>query len=246
MPQSATREVLLRHGERTQLLQTRIVLAATGMTSASAGVAVAVAANSRLGAGVVLADPASAYAPGLIHLATGTHGYVGLVRIEDGRLNVAAALDPAGVKAVGGLGTAAAMILAEAGLPPVPDLAAAAWRGTPLLTRTVVRPWAERVFLLGDAAGYVEPFTGEGMAWAFASAMALAPLAWEACRGWKPHHGHAWAQMRRRRVTRRQWLIRALAEGLRWPRLTHGVVRLLAAAPWLATPMVRWLNQEPY
>ena len=36
------------------------------------------------------------------------------------------------------------------------------WSGTPPLT-TVPR-WnaAERLFVMGDAAGYVEPFTGEG------------------------------------------------------------------------------------
>ena len=31
--------------------------------------------------------------------------------------------------------------------------------------------------LLGDAAGYVEPFTGEGMTWAMVSAVSIAPLA---------------------------------------------------------------------
>ena len=41
---------------------------------------------------------------------------------------------------------------------------------------------AERVFLLGDAAGYVEPFTGEGMAWAVTSGIAVAPLALRATR----------------------------------------------------------------
>ena len=40
------------------------------------------------------------------------------------------------------------------------------WHGTPGLTRRT-RPLArDRLFYLGDAAGYVEPFTGEGIAWA--------------------------------------------------------------------------------
>ena len=34
-----------------------------------------------------------------------------------------------------------------------------------------------RLLLLGDAAGYVEPFTGEGMAWGLTAATLAAPLA---------------------------------------------------------------------
>jgi 2-polyprenyl-6-methoxyphenol hydroxylase-like FAD-dependent oxidoreductase len=33
-----------------------------------------------------------------------------------------------------------------------------------------------RVFLLGDSAGYVEPFTGEGMSWALAGSEALSNI----------------------------------------------------------------------
>ena len=36
------------------------------------------------------------------------------------------------------------------------------WMGTIPLTRRLARPAARGVFVLGDAAGYVEPFTGEG------------------------------------------------------------------------------------
>ena len=35
---------------------------------------------------------------------------------------------------------------------------------------------AQRVFLLGDAAGYAEPFTGEGIGWALSSAVAITPV----------------------------------------------------------------------
>ncbi len=102
-------------------------------------------------------------------MACGRRGYLGLVRLEDGRLNLAAALDPCWMRVCGGPGPAAARLLAEVGWPPVPNLAEQNWRGTPALTRQARRRAAERLFLIGDAAGYIEPFTGEGMAWALAA-----------------------------------------------------------------------------
>ena len=66
----------------------------------------------------------------------------------------------------GSLADAATAVLREARFPAIPALAGAEWRGTPLLTRRESRLAANRLFLLGDAAGYAEPFTGEGMTWA--------------------------------------------------------------------------------
>ena len=54
-------------------------------------------------------------------MATGRGGYVGLVRVEDDRLDVAAAFDAAFVKSAGGLGPAAEAILGEVGWPVPPD-----------------------------------------------------------------------------------------------------------------------------
>ena len=68
------------------------------------------------------------------------------------------------------------------------------WQGTAGLTRRT-RPLAqERLFVLGDAAGYVEPFTGEGIAWALASGHAVAPLALEAMERWDPRLARAWSK----------------------------------------------------
>ena len=121
-----------------------------------------------------------------IFMAVGREGYVGAVRVEDGSLNVAAAFEPALVRRWGTPGLAAAAILAEAGFPPIAGLENAHWQGTAGLTRQT-RPLAEeRLFLLGDAAGYVEPFTGEGIAWALASGQAVAPLALQAMERWDP------------------------------------------------------------
>jgi flavin-dependent dehydrogenase len=58
-----------------------------------------------------------------------------------------------------------------------PALEHARWRGTPLLTRRRARVAAEGILVVGDAAGYVEPFTGEGMTWALSTGAAAGTLA---------------------------------------------------------------------
>src|SRR5262249_52361505 len=158
--------------------------------------------------------------------ACGQYGYLGLVRLEDGRLDLAAAFDSHWVRDCGGPGRAAGALLAEVGWPAVARLAELGWRGTPTLTRRARRLAAERLFLLGDAAGYIEPFTGEGMAWALASAQALAPLAARAVERWHPVLARQWSEAHRRLIGRRQLVCQLLATVLRSPRLTRTLIRL--------------------
>jgi flavin-dependent dehydrogenase len=241
------RVVSLTDDGRTAGVLAALVLAADGLggrflTGAAAS---APAASSRVGAGTVADGAPNFFGPGCVHMACGAGGYVGLVRLEDGRLDVAAAFDRDAVRRAGGPGAAAARILREAGLPEVPGLPERAWRGTPSLTRTAERLACERVLVLGDAAGYVEPFTGEGMAWALASAAAVAPLADRAARRWDPSVGRRWAALYRRVVAGRQTTCRIAAAVLRHPRLTRAVVRVLGRLPGLAAPVIDRLNAAP-
>ena len=86
------------------------------------------ARTSRIGAGAVLSDSSDNVPFGCICMACHRDGYVGLVRLEDGRLDVAAALDRSIVRrdriahVVGG-------ILDESGLPVPKDVALANWHG---------------------------------------------------------------------------------------------------------------------
>ncbi|QDU19539.1 NAD(P)/FAD-dependent oxidoreductase [Urbifossiella limnaea] len=203
------------------------------------------AAGSRLGAGVVLpADAVPAFfAPGTIFMATARGGYVGLVRLEDGRLDLAAAFDPAFVKATGGVGPAAADVLKTTRWPLPASVADAAWKGTPTLTRTPSQVAGRRTFAVGDAAGYVEPFTGEGMAWALAGAAALAPIVQEAASGWTEAHAAAWRAAHARVVRGRQGVCRAAARALRSPTFTRIAVRALSLLPVLARPVTAALNR---
>src|SRR5690606_4591885 len=134
------------------------------------------------GLGCNLPDAPASYEAGAIYMAVCREGYVGQVLLEDGRLNVAAAVQPR--LAQRDIGPAILEIIERAGLPAARELATASWKGTPLLTRNPAALCAERVLRLGDAAGYVEPFTGEGIGWAMKSALAAVPIVLQAQRQW--------------------------------------------------------------
>ncbi len=221
--------------------QARLTIVASGLTGADASPE----PGSRIGAGVVLPAETvqSFFAPGTVYMATGHGGYVGLVRVEDNRLDVAAAFDAAFVKSAGGLGPAAEAILEEVGWPMPCGLAEAAWKGTPALTRRPRQLAGDRFFVVGDAAGYVEPFTGEGMAWAMMSAAALAPLAARAVLEWKPEFVREWESRHHRMVSRRQRVCRVVSRVLRSPLLTRLAVCVLGLLPFLSRPVVSALNR---
>jgi flavin-dependent dehydrogenase len=240
------RHLCLRQAHREAVVATRVVLAADGLggrlLAGEPGFQVITGANSRIGAGTTAKDAPEFYAPGMVFLAGGAGGYVGLVRLEDGPLHVAAALDRKQTRNLGGPGAAVEAMVMKAGWPAVPGLAGLPWRGTPPLTRRALKPAGERVFVIGDAAGYVEPFTGEGIAWALASAMAVAPLAAEASRNWRPALAECWARRHRRLLGPRRRLCRAITLGLRRPSLVRISLALLSVWPSLANPLVRGLD----
>ncbi len=224
----------------------RIVIAADGLTGSSLvrepGRRFVVRSDSRIGAGAVASQAAAWFKPGTIYMACGAGGYVGAVRLEDGRLDLAAALDPQHVRRHHGLGNAVASIIAARGWPGVPDVATLSWRGTPPLTRQAASPGGDRYFVVGDAAGYVEPFTGEGMAWALASASALVPLVEEGVRRWKSALIREWGRRLHQLLARRRLLCCCLTWCLRSPLTSSALVQLLRLAPFLARPFLSGLN----
>src|SRR5262249_55165100 len=114
---------LVTHGHESPakaITTARVVLVASGLGPAcvSAGgegpplARSRAAAGSRVGAGCVLASFPDDYRAGTIFMAVGRRGYVGLVRVEDGRLNVAAAFEAGFLRWHGRAGDAAAAVLA--------------------------------------------------------------------------------------------------------------------------------------
>jgi menaquinone-9 beta-reductase len=243
---------LQRHGS-PQVLTVRagVVLVAAGLAHrclpAGEGGAPVIQSHARIGAGCVLAAPEAPYPAGSIHMAIARQGYVGLVRREDGQLNLAAAFDRQALLAhagpgSGGAAAAARAVLSSAGYAIPAGLEQARWQLTAALTRRAPVVAGERFLVLGDAAGYVEPFTGEGMAWALTAGAAAAPLVLAGLAGWSPALERRWQRELQRRVGRRQRLCRGLALVLRQPGATALAFALSQRLPALAEGLVGQLN----
>lgn len=242
------RELVLHHGGQQERLRAAVVLLAAGLShrgpQQEPGLHTRVTPGSRVGAGCVLESDAggslAAYPAGVIHMAVGRGGYVGAVRVETGALNLAGAFDPAALRRAGGPAPLARMILAEAGFAPLAEQhGTAGWQLTAPLTRRTEPLGSHRLLLLGDAAGYVEPFTGEGMGWALTAAMASLPLVLRGLVGWDPALLPQWQHQHRRWVARRQRVCRGLALLLRHPTATATLQRSAALLPAVAGPLLQ-------
>lgn len=116
----------------------------------------------------------------------GAHGYAGLAPLEDGLTNVAFVSDAATV--AGRPGALEAYF--EAGLRALPAAWARVSQGERIGPIRGVGPMAHRTrrcagdgfLLVGDAAGFLDPFTGEGVAEALGGALLAAPVASAALR----------------------------------------------------------------
>lgn len=239
-----TRAVTLRQGDSQCCANARVVVLATGLADRASDGAVGtarVARGARIGAAVILAphEAGAQWQAGRVYMAVGRGGYVGAVRLEDDRVEIAASLDPAAIRAAGGPGPLAREILASAGWHADIDLASAAWRGTSYLTRRRPRLGAERLFLVGDAAGYVEPFTGEGMAWALQGGALLGPHLRRAVDGWCESAVVAWECDYHHTFARRHRSCRWVTRLLRRPRLTAGAIHLMQRWPRAGRSVVR-------
>lgn len=150
-----------------------------------------------------------------IAMRCGSAGYFGAVRLEDGSMDVAAALSPRRTRQLGGPGAAIREIARESGLGNCADiLAGLSWRGTGLLTRRR-RVESDRIFVIGDAAEYVEPFTGEGITWAMEAGLAVASFARAVCA--REYKTGAWTDASNRLAKNRRVACRVAAQALRFP-----------------------------
>lgn len=245
-PRQGYRAVALRqHGRLLATVAARVVVAADGLGARSRGAfgrrQSRVRRSSRVGLNATVQAYPACFRSQRIYLAVGNFGYAGLVRQADGALNVAAAVDPRALGNTHPAHRAVAGILEQAGLPSVPALAVATWKGTGPLTQRPRQPAGERLFLLGDAAGYVEPFTGEGMTMALRSATSVVPLVRRGIGRWSRQLQHEWAAIQRRLAREQMWC-RLLASLLRKPVAVRTCLRLFSTYPGLALPIVKRLH----
>ncbi len=104
----------------TYSLQAKIVIIADGLSGTSLNLlsqfAPKIQNNSRFGASVILNKRPNYIEAGKIYMACGKGGYVGMVILEDDRLNIAAALNHNFSRQFNGPGAAAASLLRDNGL----------------------------------------------------------------------------------------------------------------------------------
>ena len=236
----------LVHGADCVEIRSRIVVAADGLAGRlareTAGCTQIIHPRSRIGVSAATVRVPAGYRPGTIQMVVGREGYIGSLQVEDGRMEIAAALDPEAMRRQGP-GETVRRILEQSPLPRFEGVADLAWQGTTPLSCRTTPPAGRRVFFVGDAAGYIEPFTGEGMAWAIASGAAVAATANQAANHYSADLPRRWATERARLLRGRMRLCRLVTQSLRYQRLTELNVTLLGHLPFLATPVIRWLNR---
>jgi flavin-dependent dehydrogenase len=224
-------------------MRARLVIVADGLAGRALSSKIVTPRNAntdaRVGLGAVVQANAFFYQPETIYMACGRQGYAGMVRLEDGRLNVAAAVDPAALRAAADPVLVIAAILKESALPVPQTLTQTPWRGIGPLNSWRHDVAGERLFVLGDAAGYGEPFTGEGMAWALRAGRRLAPLAAKAVARWSPAHASAWRTLYRRKIRKHQSVNRMAGFLLRSPFWTRLAMNSLSASPAIARLFIR-------
>jgi flavin-dependent dehydrogenase len=234
---------------REELIRARAVVVADGLGHASlrncTGFESRVAAASRVGIGAEVPVGAVSVTRGTISMAVSRFGYAGAVEVEGGRVNIAAAVDPALLKTSGSPAAALRAIFADAGVQVEAPLESVDWMGTMPLTRRLADPVASGIFVIGDAAGYVEPFTGEGMAWAFAGAWSVAPLVAQAVRSPGAGAEQDWVRRRARIIGPDQRRCRLLASGLRRPALVAASLALVSRFPGAAAPVIARFSPRP-
>jgi flavin-dependent dehydrogenase len=239
---------VLTQGTRRRL-RCRLVVGADGLKSSVAratGLGVAVSRTRKFGFAARVAAPyPGAIGHGTIEMFVVRGGYLGDVRRSRGILHVAGLVSAcAATRSPFRFIESVARrfeVLAEAGLVGLDQRRYSPLLGVgpmPCRPRSVA---GEGVALVGDAAGYVEPFTGEGMSWALESAAVLAEVVADERPGvWTAATARRYRRAWRERVGRRQRLCRLLAEVLGRPDLCRGLFRAAGRHP----PLAGWLMRR--
>ncbi len=239
---------LHRDGREVGRVAAHTVVLATGLSTLLPGTSsqwqTRVDPESRIGVGATLDTHESQYEPGVLSMGVSSAGYVGVVRLATGHLNVAAAVSVPQLRACGSLQTTMEDLLTAAGLPLPKGWNTTTWKGTPLLTRRTRPVGCDGLFLIGDAAEYVEPFTGEGMAAALAGGLAVVPHVRQALEGETEAACRAWCDTHHHLVTRQNRWCRRLTWVLRHPRLARWSARALHAFPALSRPVLQHLQRR--
>lgn len=187
--------------------------------------------------------------PGEIQMVCGDEGYVGLVRLPGGTIDIAAALQSRRQGTRDTIDRLAALLLRHPGLSEMGNDPFTAWlrHDARLMTAPPLRrsrpPGRDRVVLIGDSAGYVEPMTGEGMTWGIESGLAVADL-W-ASQSVRADFARHWRKRLQSLQCKRRILCGSVTRAMRSAWLRQAASVGLTHAPWLALPITRGLATGP-
>lgn len=196
-----------------------------------------------------LVDDVSGFPDDAVMMVCDHDGYVGLVRLEDGRIDVAAALRSGRAASLRGkpaeriaaILSCSSSIASSTWFDEAPFRSANEVRTTAPLRRSRVAA-SGRVLAIGDAAGYVEPFTGEGMTWAMAGGIGVADwIAGSRCPADRVSQG--WTNALTKLLRRQRRECRMVSSALTYP-VTRGLIgAVLSKYPAAARPVLSHLGQ---
>jgi flavin-dependent dehydrogenase len=182
---------------------------------------------------------------GSAELHVGAHGYVGLNRIDGDRTNVALVVPAA--RGVEARGRAEAFVFeALEAFPGVAGRVTSSRLARKVLATGPFAAWSGRVVtdgaaLVGDAADFFDPFTGEGIYSALRGAALLAETAGEALAdgGLVSAARLAGYRRARRRAFAGKWMVeRLIGYGMLFPSLFDRAVERLGRRPGMADTLV--------
>lgn len=239
------RTVLVNRNGHKMNLSAKVVLVCTGLSNPDTSGAVPldyqIDQESRIGLTTIV-DGNCGIEPGTIYMSVDKSGYLGMVRLEDGRTNMSACVKQDAIQRTGSPSSYAAGLIRNIGFEPPAELSESRWMGTPKLTRRLTVAAGERVFALGDAAKYLEPFTGEGIGWAIESSIAVQPFVEQAIGRWDESLIGAWDRELGRLLKRRQRTCYAMKLFASRPRLVGLAIPLLKRMPVLSKPVMNAIH----
>lgn len=183
--------------------------------------------QSPIGLGAVIDCPLNTEDDDSIVMRCAKTGYVGTSRLADGRLVIAAAVSAEAIKEKGSQ-EAVTRICREAGDDPA-RFQNIQWKGVGQLTRQRARFAQGRILVLGDAARYVEPLTGEGMSWGICRAANILPHARRILAG--EDVGARWTLEANRMLRHRRLVCRTICGLSRRPRALSLILSVLGERP---------------
>lgn len=173
------------------------------------------AARDRVGLQAHVALPDGTGVPDRVTLRILPRGYCGIAPVGAGEMNVCLVSRPRYLEEL------KAWAHAEFSLP-----ASHSWRSITPLSRAPVPPAHERLMLIGDVARVVEPFTGEGILYALASAELAAG---HVAAGTLPAYAESHAALYRGRL----WINELARVAVLHPRLGSALLEVARFAPGL-------------